>query len=183
MQTPETSSQRIRSPWPGVSPGARSVAIGLVLAVCTMSGCGDSNDPEERAASGARERGLGHRGSPSAPGRLIEQRYVDDVRLGRQVDPEGEVPPDSQSDVFAAGEPVYVSMEVIDAPAGSRVRLSVHEAATNRKLWSDEQDVTGRSHLSFTIGGGLAHGRYEAKVFIDDRTVADRRFEIVSRAA
>jgi hypothetical protein len=120
------------------------------------------------------------RQSPSDLSPITAQRYVDEVRLGRGLDPEGQVPRDLVSQTFASGSPIYLSMEVTDAPAGSLIQASLLDAATAEKVWSAQKSVpAGQSYLSFKVDDSLPRGSYRAQLIIGDETVALREFEVI----
>lgn len=100
--------------------------------------------------------------------------WIDDVRLDGT----------SGSGRYRPGDTVLVSMRVTDAPAGSVVRVSIHDAG-NQEVWADERQVSPRDpRLSFTITGHrLGAGAYEARVLVGDEVVARRNFEVSSGQA
>jgi hypothetical protein len=155
------------------------LAAGICVA-CTSTQKEQSTYREPGATPGTSETELDGRESGTDLNPLKAQTYVDYVRMGYGVDPEGKVPDDMRGDNFADADTVYVSMEVTDAPAGSNVQLSIYDKATNERVWSETRTVmAGRSHLNFAIDAAkLAKGNYRADVIIGDETVANREFEV-----
>jgi hypothetical protein len=158
--------------------------LGLVAA---LAGCSSDNrraasEPyrEPEAPPSTSQEEIPGTTSPSDLSAPTAQSYVDDVYVGRQVDPNGEIPESQRSDSFRTGEKVVVGMEVTDAPAGSAVRVTVQDADSNNQVWTAERDVpAGRTHMHFSIDEGkLPRGKYRAKVIIGDETVAERDFEV-----
>ena len=102
---------------------------------------------------------------------VTAHRWVDDVRL------DGSPTPGQ----FHPGDTVLVSMRVSDAPAGSVVRVSIHDAG-DREVWVDERPVSREEpRLSFSITGHrLGAGDFEARVLVGDEVVARRSFAVTS---
>jgi hypothetical protein len=114
---------------------------------------------------------------------LEARRHVDHVRLGSGLDREGQVPIELVTGTFASGCLIYMSMEVTDALAGSRVRVTLLDKDTTEPMWSEEQSIpSGRSYVAFNLGDRLPRGSYRAQLIIGDETVARREFEIVERS-
>jgi len=158
----------------------------LLLVAGLSSACGTSDSyVEPGATTTTHEREIPGANSPTDLDPLTAQRYIDHVRIGHEVDPEGQVPSGREAGAFRASEPLYVSMEVTDAPAGSKVRLSIRDRETNALVWSNEGTVeAGKSYLTFEVGSGkLAHGDYRADVIIGDETVARREFQVLEHNA
>ena len=159
--------------------------LGLVAA---LAGCTTNND--RRAASepsrapdappSTSQEEIPGTSAPSDLAPPTAQSYGDDVVIGHQVDPSGQIPQDQRSDSFRTGEKVLVGMEVTDAPAGSAIRVTVENADSNSQVWTAERDVpAGRTHMHFSIDEGkLPRGKYRAMVIIGDETVAERDFEV-----
>lgn len=116
---------------------------------------------------------------------VTAQIYIDNVQVGTGVDMNGKVPTEKRTDRFAPGDTVYLSMEVTDAPAGSRVRVTLLDEDTNEEVWSEEADVpAGQSYINFALDGDeLEPGPYRAEVIIGDERVAVHSIELVERAA
>ncbi len=147
-----------------------------------LAGCGSSprGSVEPGATAAVSESEIPGRHSPDDLDPLTAQRFVDHVRLGRDVDVEGQVPPQLVARTFATGSPIYVSLEVTDAPAGSLIQVALVDSATTEQVWSDRKPVpAGRSYLSFKVDDRLPLGSYLARVTIGDETVARREFEVV----
>jgi hypothetical protein len=154
----------------------------LVLAGIAWVGCGpgSARDREPGATNSTSGSEIPGAHSPEDLDPITAQRFIDHVRLGREVDSEGKVPEDGVASRFSAAEPIHVSMEVTDAPAGSVVRLSVRDASTDRTLWSEDGKVEGgRSYLTFTVDDELAPGTYRVDVIIGDEVVARKEFQVV----
>jgi hypothetical protein len=158
----------------------------LVVAAAALAltiGCGTGQDEPEVVEPGAtRTTAQGELPGDHAADDLnpvTAQRWVDHVRMGRGLDADGKVPDDMATDEFASHDPIWVSMEVTDAPVGSKIRLTVQDPDTNKTVWTAEKAVEpGASHLGFSIDD-LAPGTYLAQVVIGDERVADRRFQVV----
>jgi len=161
----------------------KSLAFVIVLAGATF-GCDRFGYREAGAAPEASDQELPGSHSPGDLDPLTARGYIDDVRLGHALDPEGKVPTERETSVFHPRDDVHLSMEVTDAPAGSEVLVSVYDATTHALVWSDRKVVKpGRSYLDFVIDDDLEPGRYETHVIIGDEVAANRPFQVVAGSA
>jgi hypothetical protein len=112
--------------------------------------------------------------SPNDIASVTAHRWINDVRL------EGALQPGH----YRSGDTVLVSMRVSDAPAGSVVRVSIHDSG-DHEVWKDDQSVTREEpRLSFLVSAGkLVAGSYEARVIVGDEVVARKTFEVTSGQA
>ncbi|MGD8377043.1 MAG: hypothetical protein PVF68_12960 [Acidobacteriota bacterium] len=116
---------------------------------------------------------------------ITAQMYIDNVQVGTGLDMNGKVPADQRTDRFAPGDTVCLSMEVTDAPAGSRVRVTLFNEDTSEQVWSEEADVpAGQSYINFTVEADeMDPGPYRAEVIIGDEQVAVHSIELLEQAA
>lgn len=109
----------------------------------------------------------------------METGRLDQVRLGFALDPSGKVSPGCASSTFALRDPIHLSMQVADAPAGSVVNVSVRDVVTDRIAWREERPVPpGVSHQTFKIGSEIALGRYRAESTLDGKATTPRQFVV-----
>jgi hypothetical protein len=150
------------------------IVVGLIAAV----GCKSEVEPGATTAVSHGEIPGQH--SPSDLDPLTAQRFVDHVRVGSDVDPAGQVPQHLVANTFTSDVPIYVSLEVTDAPAGSLVEVALFDAASTEEVWSEQRTVDNDTPtMSFRIKDRLPLGRYRAQVMIGDETVARREFIVV----
>lgn len=160
--------------------------IVLLLLGAGLVGCGRgaSDDAEPGATTATYESEIPGRHSGDDIGPFTARRFVDHVRLGFELDAEDKVPDGRTARAFREGDAVHLSMEVTDAPAGSVIRVSIHDAATDRRMWDEERTVApGKSYLGFSLDRALTPGTYRADVIIGDEVVARREFQISHREA
>jgi hypothetical protein len=109
----------------------------------------------------------------------VDAGRIDQMRLGFGLDLEGKVSSGCTASKFAMRDPIHFSMQVTDAPAGSVVRVSVRDAATQHVAWSEERPApAGRSYLTFEIGRGLAEGRYRAETTLGGGATRPQEFVV-----
>jgi hypothetical protein len=149
------------------------------LLLTAALGCAETS-PEPGATTAIQEREIPGGHSPQDLDPLTAQRWIDEVRLGTSVDEQGSVVSGESQARFSPETPIYVSMRVADAPAGSVVRVAVYDAA-EQEVWSEERSVgTEEPYLSFKIEEGrLDVGRYEARVIVGDERVSVRQLEVL----
>jgi hypothetical protein len=156
-----------------------TLAAALALAALSIGCAGSDPQPTEPGATPTTaDSELPGDNSASDLDPLTAERWVDHVRVGRGLDPDGKVPDHMATDAFGSDEEVWISMEVTDAPVGSRIRINVQDPDTRQTVWTAEKAVEpGASHLGFSIDD-LAPGEYRAEVVIGDERVADRTFQV-----
>jgi hypothetical protein len=113
------------------------------------------------------------------------QTMVDDVTIGKKVGTDGMIAAADQGDDFAPGDPVYVTMKVGDAPAGSAVKI-VWYGPGETKIAEEEKTVTqGESYLTFEAASTSSwqKGDYRAEVWIGDEKVNQQEFNLVDASA
>lgn len=111
------------------------------------------------------------------------QMAIDDVTLGRGMNPDNTIPQDQQGDDFAPGETVHLSMEVGDTPAGSQVKV-VWFGPGEARIGEETKPVNqGDKYLAFhsTDTASWEKGDYRAEVWIGDEKVNQQQFQIVDR--
>ena len=105
---------------------------------------------------------------------------VDELRFGTAVDAEGVVPAATSAHSFLPADSIHVTMQVAEAPAKTKLMLSVMDRESERLVWSNVQPVPGgHANMHFIIpAGAVPPGEYRAKVKLGDDWVAEHEFEI-----
>lgn len=157
------------------------LVLPLFLVGSALIGCSSSStETEPGAVAETSKQEIEGTHDPSDLDPITAQRWIDNVHLGRTVDESGKIAFSERSDDFAAGDAAFLSMEVTDAAAGSKVLVSVVDATTESEIWSDSKTVeAGKSHLVFELDpGALGEGEYRADVYVGDERVARRDFDV-----
>lgn len=159
-----------------IHPIRTVVAAALVLGLAAVAACGPSEEagPGEAPEAEAVE---------SAPGPLAAELWVDDLRLGSAVEPEGAIPQARQTDTFAPGDDVYVSMAVADAPAGSAVH-AIFRGPDGEAVAEDEKKVPAGAHYLYFDAGDTADwqpGAYRVEVRVDGQMVKEAELTVTDR--
>ena len=105
---------------------------------------------------------------------------IDDVSIGGQLGDDGAIAFGHNNNEFAPGDPIYVAMEVGDAPAGMNVRL-VWYGPDGMEVGQQAKTVSqGDHYMSFEAAptGSWAAGEYRAEVWANDEMVNEIEFEI-----
>jgi hypothetical protein len=162
-----------------------AAVVASIVALVALAGCVERRSPvNARVGGGPVTTTEGEQpgvGGAADVGAVAAGDYVDDLRIGHEVDAAGAVIPSRQSDDFTAGDRIYVSMAVDDAPAGTAVRVSAFDEKTKGRVWAEEKHVAaGTTHLYFVIDStGFRVGDYRLEVAVGDETVKDDDFNIV----
>jgi hypothetical protein len=112
------------------------------------------------------------------------QTMVDDVTIGHKVGSDGMIAAADQGDDFAPGDPVYITMKVGDAPAGSAVKVAWYGPGET-KITEDEKTVNqGAQYLTFEAANTSSwqKGDYRAEVWIGDEKVNQQEFNVVDKS-
>ena len=109
---------------------------------------------------------------------------VDDVTIGHKVGSDGMVATADQGDDFAPGDPIYLTLKVGDAPAGSEVKVAWYGPGET-KVKDESQTVTqGQQYLTFelTDTASWQKGDYRAEIWIGDEKVNQQEFNITDKS-
>jgi hypothetical protein len=122
--------------------------------------------------------------SPNDVNPVSAQTMIDDVTIGHKVGSDGMIAAADQGDDFAPGDPVFITMKVGDAKAGSSVKVAWYGPG-EVKVKDEEKTVNpGDSYLTFEAAntGSWKKGDYRAEVWIGDEKVNQQQFQIVDRS-
>lgn len=121
--------------------------------------------------------------NPSDINPVQAETRVDEVTLGYAVAADESIPQEQQGDEFA-DEPAFVSMKVVDTPAGSAVKVAFFGPGDVR-VYEETKTVTpGQTHLSFKADPqDWAKGDYRVEVWLGDEKVATEHFNVVDTRA
>ena len=112
------------------------------------------------------------------------QTMVDDVTIGHNVGTDGMIAAADQGDDFAPGDPIYITMKVGDAPAGSEVKVAWYGPGETKIKDDSKPVVQGQQYLTFDAKDTASwqKGDYRAEVWIGDEKVNQQQFQIVDAA-
>lgn len=114
---------------------------------------------------------------------ITAQYYIDDVKVGNGMGTDGLIGTDMTTDLFTAGQPIYLTMKVNDAPATAGVKV-VWYGPNDTKINEESKSIAlGSKTLSFEAPNTSkwAIGGYHAEVWIGDEKVKSENFKIVDR--
>jgi hypothetical protein len=140
------------------------------------------NTAEASSTSAAEKPGIDSAGDVNP---IEAQMWLDDFTIGKAAQTDQSISAADQGDDFAPGAPVFVSMEVGDAPAAAKVRVDVlNEDGDDTPVASQEQAVPAGAHyMSFKVDTkSWPKGDYRAEVWIGDERVNEQHFQIVDAA-
>jgi hypothetical protein len=108
------------------------------------------------------------------------QTMVDDVTIGTMAGADGMIALENQTDDFAPGEKVVLSMNVSDAAAGTAVKVAVFGPGEVRVTENEQQVAEGAKYLTFEVDTtGWEKGDYRGEVWIGDEKVNTQQFQVV----
>jgi hypothetical protein len=120
-------------------------------------------------------------GAATDVGPVEGQMWIDDVTIGHELAADGTIPADKQGDDFAPGQPIHISMETGDAPAGSAVKVAWYGPGETKVGEETKNVVAGQPYLTFTASDTAKWplGDYRAEVWTGDEKVNTQQFQIV----
>lgn len=151
----------------------------LVLTLLLVAACGRDETAEPPAATTTVEQA--GTSSPSDVAPVTAQTWIDDVTIGSELAPEGNMAAGKTGDDFAPGRPIHLAMEVGDAPPNSQVKVVWYGPGETKVGEETKPVVAGQKYLNFTASntGKWAKGDYRAEVWIGDEKVNTQQFQIV----
>jgi len=155
--------------------GAALCAAALALAACGPAG-EEAREEEEASAPSDAAVEAGEAGA------LEAEAWLDDVSIGRAVDPQGAVTAESEATEFAVGDVVYVSMAVGDAPPDAAVHV-VFSGTDGAKVAEDEKKVPAEARYLYFDSGDTRTwepGTYRVVVAVDGEVVAEREVALAA---
>ncbi len=157
----------------------------IALVATLMFACGRDETAEPPAGVSTQEQA--GTSSPTDISPITAQTWIDDVTIGSELAPDGSMVAGKTGDDFAPGQPVYLTMEVGDAPPASSVKVVWYGPNETKVGEETKPVVAGQKYLSFTAAdtASWALGDYRAEVWIGDEKVNTQQFQIVeaSKAA
>jgi hypothetical protein len=160
----------------------------LLLAALPLFGACKAHDRAEvtegNVPSQATEKEIPGTNSPNDLSPAKAQTYIDDVTIGHNVSSDGTIAAADQGDDFAPGQPIYITMKVADAPAGSQVKVAWYGPGET-KIKDEQKTVNaGDKYLSFEAANTASwqKGDYRAEVWIGDEKVNTQQFNVTDQS-
>jgi hypothetical protein len=160
----------------------------LVIALLPLLGACKAHERAEYAEGGApaqaTEKEQPGTNQPNDLNPVSAQTYIDDVTLGHKVGSDGMIAAADQGDDFAPGDPIFLTMKVGDAPAGSEVKV-VWYGPGEMKVKEESKAVNpGDTYLTFQAAntGSWQKGDYRAEVWVGDEKVNQQELQIVDHS-
>jgi hypothetical protein len=156
---------------------------GAVVALILTSACPAQEQPVQPVADhAALSTNPDPRPIPADGPELAESgagaRWISSVRMGREVDELGRVPPGADSNSYRLGDPIFISMQVDQLPPGGEVRVvwfSPDEQQVHEELRAVEVDTT----INFIAPPEIDQpGQWRADIFANGTPVSSQRFTI-----
>jgi len=157
------------------------VLVAIAMTMILAFACGRDETAEAPPTTTTVEQAGTTNPSDVAP--VTAQTWIDDVTIGHELAADGSMVAGKGGDDFASGQPVYVTMEVGDAPPNSTVKVVWYGPGETKIGEENKPVVAGQKYLSFTGDTkGWAKGDYRAEVWIGDEKVNTQQFQIVDAA-
>ena len=158
----------------------------LAMALVFAFGCKKTDEAATgtaESATAATTSEIAGTQSPNDLNPVRAQAYIDDVTIGHEVAADGTIPAGKTGDDFAPGQPVNITMQVKDAPAGTAVKV-VFYGPGEKNVGEETKNVAGgEKFLAFKKDTkGWPKGDYRAEVWAGDEKVNTQQFQIVDAA-
>lgn len=104
--------------------------------------------------------------------------WIDDPTLGSEVGADGSIPLGSTDNDFTPGDPIYVAMEVGDAPAGANVRVVWY--GQNDQILHEETKPVAGTYMNFQAPDTAAWtvGDYRVEIWANGAKAHEEDFNI-----
>ncbi len=135
-------------------------------------------------ATQAQEKEAPGTNQPNDLNPVSAQTMIDDVTIGHKVAADGTIPAADQGDDFAPGQPIYLTMKVGDAPAGSEVKVAWYGPGETKLKDQSKKVDAGQTYMTFEVPdtGSWQKGDYRAEVWIGDEKVNQQEFNLTDRS-
>jgi tetratricopeptide (TPR) repeat protein len=112
------------------------------------------------------------------------QAWLDDFTIGSELGGDGTIVTGKTGDDFVPGQPIYISMEVGDAPPNSTVKVVWYGPGGTKIGEENQAVVAGRKYLAFNITDTArwVEGYYRLETWIGDEKVNTQQFNITHPA-
>jgi hypothetical protein len=150
-----------------------------VALACATPERAEPGDPDDTAPK-TTEKEVAGVDEPGDLNPVEAQTMVDDVTIGKMAGADGMIAIENQTDDFAPGQPLVLSMNVSDATAGSAVKVAVFGPGEAKVGEQEKPIAAGAKYLTFDIATtGWGKGDYRAEVWMGDEKVNTQQFQIV----
>lgn len=161
-----------------------AAVLPLMVVACKGTSDRAEMDDKDDTATQTTEKEIAGTNQPNDLNPVEAQTMVDDVTIGHKVGSDGMIATADQGDDFAPGDPIYLTMKVGDAPAGSEVKVAWYGPGET-KIKDDSKTVTaGEKYLTFeqTDTGSWQKGDYRAEIWIGDEKVNQQEFNVTDKS-
>jgi hypothetical protein len=161
----------------------------LLICVVALAGACKSRERAEMATGSepavtqTQEKEAPGTSQPNDLNPVTAQTMIDDVTLGHRVAADGTIPAADQGDDFAPGQPIYLTMKVGDAPAGSEVKVAWYGPGEQKVKDQQKTVSAGQTYLTFKVPdtGSWQKGDYRAEIWIGDEKVNQQELNITDK--
>jgi hypothetical protein len=156
--------------------------LALVLACQTGERGAEVGDAEDTAPAVVEKEAAGT-DHPSDLNPVEAETMIDDVTIGHMTSGDNTIMPDRQGDDFAPGQPVFISVNVSDATAGSVVKALYFGPGEAKVAEKEGAIYEGAKYVALEADtSGWPKGDYRAEIWIGDEKVNTQHFNIVDAA-
>jgi hypothetical protein len=151
----------------------------VVLACQTGERGAEVGDAEDTAPAVVEQEAAGT-DHPSDLNPVEAETMIDDVTIGHMTSGDNTIMPDRQGDDFSPGQPVFISVNVSDATAGSAMKVLYFGSADAKVAEKEVAINEGAEYVAVEADTtGWPKGDYRAEIWIGDEKVNTQRFNIV----
>lgn len=154
------------------------IGIIAMTTLATLGACRE--EPEEARVETTTDEVAGV-GDANDVSPLNAQTWIDDVTIGSELSDDGSVMTGDTGDDFAKGQPIYLAMEVGDAPANQSVMVVWYGPGESKIGEETKQVSAGQKYLNFQASDTSSWelGDYRAEIWVGDEKVNQQMFQIV----
>jgi hypothetical protein len=159
----------------------RKNVVAVLLCASVFAAC--QNRPESAAPVGAKGRTTNIPESEAGKrGHVIERTgtaVVARVLVGTKLGADGAIA--EERTLFTVGEPVYLTLRLIDSPVGLGTGAIWYDQHGLR-LAAEKKDMNGSKVATFALAQKLAPGKYHVEGYWGGNLAGDKKFEVVAKA-
>lgn len=161
--------------------GFRFLPVVTLSVVLGAAACGSAEDGQPAQEQAAEAEGTPAASEPEAQ-QGAPDGWLQGFTVGSRVDTTGAIPREARADEFRIGEPIYIALELGEAPPPASVHAVFYDGS-GRKVAEDAKKVPARApSLYFDSGdtGEWAPGEGRISISVDGRRVGEEPFTLVA---
>ena len=155
--------------------------VAILLCLFVLAACRKSEDVTGSGRHGVLTKNIPQDASGKRASVIdrVGTAVIEKMLVGSQLGPDGTVTEEKK--VFAAGDPVYLTLRLHDSPVGLRTGAIWYDG-NEKPIVREQKEMNGTKVATFSLNQKLAPGKYHVTGYWGGNIADDRPFEVVPRA-